>query len=249
MTRDQKERYVIELHTQDKTVREIIQLVHMSPRDVVTIINKYKREVERENGQVEDKDDYDIKSKSKESQAFKLFSEGQTPTQVLIELDLPPEKVRGIYRQYLEMTNQYNFLQAYDQVIHSGRYTISSLLRLHRIVSDLGMGEQQIVNVLNLADHNQLEHLQGKVEYLANEVTTLEEKKTTCINDLGILEKRRDDYMSSEYAYESHLAELREEIGYIESRSRSLRLDNRMRELPYNGGGMYPLSRVHSTSR
>jgi hypothetical protein len=32
MTRAQKEEYVVELYKQDKTVREIAQRVHMSPR-------------------------------------------------------------------------------------------------------------------------------------------------------------------------------------------------------------------------
>ena len=39
------------------------------------------------------------------------------------------------------------------------------------------MGEQQIINVFNLAKHNQLEKLQWKVEYLANEINALEEER------------------------------------------------------------------------
>ena len=64
--------------------------MHMSFRDISAIINKYKEKIERENGQMEEKDD-DIKSKSKTTQAFKLFSEGQKPTQVVIELDIKYE--------------------------------------------------------------------------------------------------------------------------------------------------------------
>jgi intein-encoded DNA endonuclease-like protein len=77
MTRAQKEQYVIELYKQDKTIREITQRVHMSPRDIGVIIKKVKLEVERERGQLEEKDDYDIESKSKTTQAIKLFSEGK----------------------------------------------------------------------------------------------------------------------------------------------------------------------------
>ena len=116
MTRDQKERYVIELHTQDKTVREIIQLVHMSPRDVVAIIDEYKKEVERENGQVEENDYYDIKSKLKTTQAFRLFSEGKTPIDVVIDLDLPPDEVREMYRQYLGLKDMHELVGAYDRM-------------------------------------------------------------------------------------------------------------------------------------
>ena len=49
MTRDQKERYIIELYQQGKTIREIAQLTHMSFRDIGAITNKHKDRIEREN--------------------------------------------------------------------------------------------------------------------------------------------------------------------------------------------------------
>ena len=171
MTRAQKEQYVIQLYEEDKDFRQIAQMAHMSLRDISAIVKRHKDKIERESGQLEERnnDDYnDIKSKSKTTQAIKMFSEGQEPTQVVIELDLPPEEVRMIYRQYLETENMYDFLQVYDQIKHSGKHSISSFLRLYRIVNDLKLGEQQLTNVLNLAKYNQLEHLQWKVEYLAN---------------------------------------------------------------------------------
>ena len=100
MSRGQKEQLVLGLYHEGKTMRDIAELTHMSFRDIGAITNKYKEKIERENGQIQVKDD--MKSKSKETQAMKLFSEGQTPPQVLIELDLPPENVRTIHRQYLE---------------------------------------------------------------------------------------------------------------------------------------------------
>jgi hypothetical protein len=234
MTRDQKEQYVLELYQKGKTIREIAELVRMSFSAIGTIIKVYKQEIERENGQLGDRNDgYDIKSKSNTTQAIKMFSEGNSPTDAVIELDLSPEEVRMIYRQYLETKNMYDFLQAYDQIKNS-RYSIPSFLRLHKIVSDLGMGEQQIINVLNLANHNQLELLQSKVDYLANEAYVLEEQKTKCTNDIAILNDRRDQYMKEEYMHEAYLAQLREDISYLENRSGLPRLENRISGLPYN---------------
>ena len=71
------------------------------------------------------------------------------------------------------------------------------------------MGRQQLINVLNLANHNQLELLQSKVEYLANEVNMLTDEKTKCTNDLAILNDRRDEYMKAEYMHELRLQQLR----------------------------------------
>jgi hypothetical protein len=57
------------------------------------------------------------------------------------------------------------------------RYDVRSLLRLHKIVKDLGMGEKEIIKVLELAKYDELQNLQWKVEYLRNEVNMLEMEK------------------------------------------------------------------------
>jgi hypothetical protein len=72
MTKAQKEQYVRELYKQDKKIREIAERTHMGFRDIGAIIKRAKLEVERERGQLEEKDDYDIdiESKSKITQAI-----------------------------------------------------------------------------------------------------------------------------------------------------------------------------------
>src|SRR5581483_129748 len=108
MPRDQRERYIIELYQQGKTIKETSQLVHMSFRDISAIINKYKDKIDRETGQTQVKeDDCDIKSKSKETQAMKLFSEGKDTVYVKIGLDLPAEEVESIYRDFWRLKNMH----------------------------------------------------------------------------------------------------------------------------------------------
>jgi hypothetical protein len=107
------------------------------------------------------------------------------------------------------------------------------------------MGEQQLINVLNLANHNQLELLQSKVEYLSNDVNMLTAEKTKCTNHLAILNDRRDQYMREEYMHESYLAQLREEISSLENGSTLPRLENRISGLPYNAE-MYSTSSAYS---
>jgi predicted HTH domain antitoxin len=67
MTREEREEYVIQLYKENNSIREIAKLMHMSFRDIGAIINS-------ERGQLDEDDD--IKSKSKITQAIKLFSEG-----------------------------------------------------------------------------------------------------------------------------------------------------------------------------
>ena len=86
--------------------------------------------------------------------AFQLFSEGKSPVQVAIALNLEAGRVRAIYYDYWER--------------------LFDLIRLYKIFKDLGMGEQDIRKVFELVKHNELQNLQWKVEYLRNEIGILE---------------------------------------------------------------------------
>ncbi|MFY9799165.1 MAG: hypothetical protein WAJ93_26055 [Candidatus Nitrosopolaris sp.] len=181
---EEKEECVIRLCKENKSFREIAKIMHMSFRDIGAIINKWK---EREGGQQEDDD---IKSKSKTTQAIKLFSEDKTTVDVVIELDLPADQVRATYRQYWDLKHMYELGQIYDEA----EYDLPRLLRLHKIVKDLGMEECDIKNVLEIAKNNQLEYLQWKVEYLRNDIEMLEVQKTKSTNDILKLNKIVDEF-------------------------------------------------------
>ncbi len=154
MNREEREEYVVQLYKENNSIREIARLVHMSFRDIGVIINKAKLQAERERGYTTDEE-----PKSSESRAFKMFSEGKSPIEVAIA---PDDRVRAIYREYWELTGRYKLAQIYDE----GRYNLSNLLRLHKIVNGLGMNEQDIHKVLELAKYDELQNLQWKVNTL-----------------------------------------------------------------------------------
>jgi uncharacterized membrane protein len=130
MSRKEKEECIIRLYKENKSTREIAKLVHMSFSDIGAAIKKVK--LEANGGELEDDD---MKSKSKTTQAIKLFSELKTPVEVAIELDLPADQVRAIYREYWELESMYGLAQIYEEA----KYDIHDLLRLHKIAKDLGM--------------------------------------------------------------------------------------------------------------
>ena len=178
LSRAEKEEVVIQLYKENKSIREIATVMHMSFRDIGAITNKVKLQAERERGHLDEDDD--IKSKSKITQAIKLFSEGKTTVEVVIALDLAADQVRAIYREYWELKGMYELAQIYDEA----KKYLPSLLRLHKIVKDLGLGEKEIIKVLELAKYDELQNLQWKVEYLRNEVNLLEIQKTKSTNDI-----------------------------------------------------------------
>ena len=193
MSREEKKEYVIRLYKENRSIREIAKLMHMSFRDIGKIINKLKKEAERERGRTDEEEIDNIRQKSKESQAFKMFSEGKNLVDVAIALDLPSDQVQAICREFWELNNMHELVEVYEQI----RPYLSSVLRLHKILNDLGMGEQEIINVLNLANNHQLEHLQWKVEYLRNDIEMLEDQKTKASNHILILNRRIDEFQEN----------------------------------------------------
>ena len=70
----------------------------MSFRDIGTITKKVKLQANGERGPLEEDDD--IKSKSKITQAIKLFSEFKSPIDVIIALVFQPIRYWVIYQEF-----------------------------------------------------------------------------------------------------------------------------------------------------
>ena len=220
MTRAEKEQYVIELYKQNRTIREIAKIMHMSFGEIGKILKKFKKEAERQRGHTDEQEIVDNGPKSKQSQAFKLFSEGKTPVQVVIALDIPADEVHAIYREYWELKGMHRLNVLYEEAKDS----LPSILKLHKIVEEQGMGQQELINVLKLANNNELPYLQERVEYLRNEINNLELKKAECTNHVLTLSKRIDELRETVNVYDSSLNEKREEIAFLNQEQK--RLDN-----------------------
>jgi predicted HTH domain antitoxin len=124
---EQRRKRVIDLYfNQHKTYAEIVQIEHISPRDIHVIIKE--EEARRQK----------YKQQELSAKAYKLFSEGKTPLQVAIILNLPASKVSKLYREYWELrgldklntiykeTNGklWPFLKLYKELIKKRRMTI-----------------------------------------------------------------------------------------------------------------------------
>src|SRR5215831_471778 len=225
MNREEKEQYVIQLYKENKSTREIAKLAHVSFRDIGIITKKAKLEADGERGPLQD--DGDIKSKSKSTQAIKLFSEGNSPVEVAIALDLPTDQVLAIYREFWELEGMYGLAQIYEEA----KYDFHDLLRLHRIVQALGMKKHEIISAFELIKHNQLQTLQWKAGYLKSEITRLEWEKRKSRYHLFDLERMINES-------EETLAHKRGEMAYLDRECRKLR----QRIIDYNTHNLHPIA-------
>ena len=93
LTRQERERLVLEFYNQGKTIREIAKEVRMSFRDIGVILNKAveeKRteEIKQQDDAEENREQEEQQHLSLSTQAYKLFSDRKTPLEVAIELNL-----------------------------------------------------------------------------------------------------------------------------------------------------------------
>jgi|SRR5689334_2592207 transposase-like protein len=111
LTRQQKERLVLDLYTQGRTYREIAKEARICPRDISIIVRKAEQNNQKQ--QQEDSGENNGRAAEpldKATQAFKLFSEGKKPIQVAIALGLDRKETMRLYRDVWKLKRYHNLL-------------------------------------------------------------------------------------------------------------------------------------------
>jgi DNA-binding CsgD family transcriptional regulator len=103
LTREEKERLVLDLYNQGKSTREIVEEARMSFRDIGAILNKAIEEKEASKEQAD--------KISKSTQTYKLFSEGKSPVQVAIALNIREPEVARFYVEYWRPRQLYSLIK------------------------------------------------------------------------------------------------------------------------------------------
>jgi len=180
LTRQERERLVVDLYyNQGKTYREISKVARISPRDIGVILNKVIEE-KKTKGLEEEQDNINSKNHNQENeqrlslsaQAYKLFSDRKTPLEVAIALNLGESEATKFYKEYWKLKQQHNLNVVYEEL----KGDIDPFLRLYRLSKAKGMGVQQVVNLLEIANTD-LPDIQCRYERIKREVNTLEFNK------------------------------------------------------------------------
>ena len=175
MTRQEKERLVLELYNQGKNIREIAKEVRMSFRDIGVILNKALEEKKSE-GSKEEQDNIESEKNqerlSLSSQAYKLFSDRKTPLEVAIALILRESEATKYYKEYWKLKQLHNLNMVYEELGGD----MVPFLRLYRLSKIKGMGIKQVVNLLQIAN-NDLPAFERRFKRLRNDVNMLQFQK------------------------------------------------------------------------
>jgi transposase len=165
-TREERERLVIELYNQGKTIREIAKEVRMSFRDIGAILNKAVEE------KTEGSKEEEQQQLSLSAQAYKLFSEGKTPLEVAIALNLKESEATKFYKEYWKLRQLHDLNMVYEET----KGDIAPFLKLYRLSKAKGMGPKQVVNLLAMANED-FPALEKRIKRLRNDMSILQFQK------------------------------------------------------------------------
>jgi ethanolamine utilization protein EutP (predicted NTPase) len=184
ITEERKKRVIDLYFNQHKSYAEIAQIERMPPRDIHAIIKEEQARRQK----------YEHQQQQEElsSKAYKLFSEGKTPVQVAIILNLPASKVSKLYREYWKLRGLDKLNTVYKET--NGKIWI--VLKLYKeLKKKRHMSIEQVVNAVEIAIHklphmenlyrqakDQAEKMQRTLQRLENDI---EDRK----NKISILDK------------------------------------------------------------
>ncbi|MGB7663606.1 MAG: hypothetical protein WBL67_12805 [Nitrososphaeraceae archaeon] len=109
LNKKEKEELVVKLHQENKTIRQIAEIVHMSFKDIGAIIRRI-------DGRADNDADTNISNKSKETKALWLFENGKRPIDVAIELDIPYDEVAELQNEYWALNQLYELPLLYQEL-------------------------------------------------------------------------------------------------------------------------------------
>jgi hypothetical protein len=84
------------------------------------------------------------------TQVYKLFSDKKTPLEVSIALNLRESEATEFCREYWKLKQLHNLSMVYEEI----KDEIASFLKLYKLAKAEGLGIQQVVDVLAMANND-----------------------------------------------------------------------------------------------
>jgi len=193
LTRKEKEDLVIELANQGKSTRYIAQVVHISLKDIGTIIRRYTGEEDVAPTESQDK------TLSLTSKAFKLFKDNKSLVDVAIALNMEADEVLCLHSDYLQLSNKDKLMSIYRETgddIHQLAYLYNEL-KWH------GLANRK--DIYNIVQHSEKLKSLDKVVFDAyGEIGRLDSTKLNLEAEVKELQKKIDHYDSMLLEREQH---------------------------------------------
>jgi hypothetical protein len=160
LTKEEKEKLVIQLYEKGKNIRDISREVHMNFGDIGEITRRYSGD-EKERP----------KKLSKHSQGLELFHRGYTNLAVAAKLDLTASETIDEQKQYRTLIHADKFSKVYDAL----KTELPSFVSLYEKIKEEGLTIKEVLEAAKYA--NKLLLIKSEYATIWNEVQTLKGEK------------------------------------------------------------------------
>jgi hypothetical protein len=170
LTRKERESLVIDLLNKCTPIREIASRAGLSFREIGAIKKKEMIEKETKEGQAQ--------QMYLSTHAYKLFSDGKSPIQVVVALNLREPEVAKFYVEYWKLSQLHSLNWVYEQVKDNIGYFVS----LYIAAKVARMDVQHVIRLLEIANKD-LPAVELRYERLKREAATLEYDRANSVRD------------------------------------------------------------------
>jgi transposase len=183
LSRKEKEKMVIQLSNEGKTIREIAKIVHMSFKDICKSINKETGEDYSQKEEIEKK-----KELSPYARAFQMFKDKKPLSDVAIELDTKSHVVLDYYNDYLQLIRMNGLVKIHNEL----KSDFPLFLHLYNRIKKERLNKQAIADLLQ--NKNKLMDLNEQVEFYNDHIKGQYMKIQQLVQTINRLQSRIDNY-------------------------------------------------------
>lgn len=179
---EERERQVLEYLEENKSYKEIEDLLHISSRDI-SIVQKKAREKK-------EKEDKNKIITSVTSKALKLYKAEQSPLDVAITLGLTAQEAQKFYIDYLSLTGSHQLAQVYHQFDEKLIQALVNLL-YHIKKNEIKISEDEIVE--SIRNITKIPRSLKEYNEISTEIANLKRIKDTYIHNKNFWKKQISD--------------------------------------------------------
>lgn len=201
MNNKQKEALILSLAEKGETYRTITKKAGVSPNTIKAVLNRAGLD----------------ESTSIYSRAFELFSEGKTPLEVAIKLNLGAEEAIRYHQQYIMLLGCSEFTRIYPQ-IKGNPWPYVNLVQL---TQNVGMNDGEVVELLKIAN-GYLPRVRLEYDRLKEEKKSLEAELSSWKAELNNIARTYQQFVDRNIELKKREDELQHSVNELEAKESEL---------------------------
>jgi transposase len=212
LNRKEKEKLVIQLAHEGKTTREIAKQVHISLRDIGTIIRKEtgddkedliaKEKQKHDDEQQKEKEKQErLKFLSPYARSFQMFKDRLPLEDVAIELDLDTDTVLFYYEDYLRLLKRGWLVKIYKDL----KNDFPLFIYLYKRIKKEGLKKHDIKSLVK--NQQDLKFMEHRVDLYSDFIRGQQLQKQQLEQEINRLQSRIDNFdkIPTNKIYKTHL--------------------------------------------